>query len=80
MQENKDILGEEPIGFTPDGEPVYPSEETDNTLRRRIQTEQAETKRQERERIKGLGDAKLQQRSIDGLMQLRMGINWGRRR
>lgn len=56
-----------------------PPEETDYDLRRRIQREQADAKRQERQRIKALKNAKVQQKLVDDLMKARMGKNWGRR-
>lgn len=72
-----------------------PPEETDNDLRRRIQQEEAEKRRQRRNvtlipdggtPIKSVSkpsktyiEAKRQQRAVDDLMKARMGKNWGRR-
>lgn len=64
-----------------------PPEETDYDLRRRIQNEQFNRKLEARKTRKPrkprpLADlaVKAEQRAVDGLMGLRMGKNWGRRR
>jgi hypothetical protein len=38
-------LGEEPLYFTSKGDPIFPSEETDYDLRRRIKAEQQQQKK-----------------------------------
>lgn len=37
-------LGEKPIGFSLDGEPIYPAEETDAAVRARLKAQQDEEK------------------------------------
>lgn len=60
--------------------PVFEkSEETDYDLRRRISWEQSEGQQISR-RITAISGSRFQQRNVDGLMRLRMGKNWGRRK
>lgn len=77
-----DPLGEKPIGRTPTGLPIYPSEPSDAELRRKLSREYYAKKAQAAEAEERLRQAQAARRahtqSVDATMRLKMGKRWGR--
>lgn len=77
-----DPLGEKPIGRTPTGLPIYPSEPSDDELRKKLSREYYAKKARVAEAARQLRQTQAAKRahtqSVDTTMRLKMGTRWGR--
>lgn len=77
-----DPSDEQPIGYTPTGLPIYPSEPSDDALRRRLSREFYARKAQAAEAARQLRQTQAAKqahtKAVDQTVELRMGKRWGR--